>query len=52
MDLMIKKAMAIEREVDNTRRIQDAGVKDKRKESQPAFSSLRNEQRTSTPQGF
>ena len=29
MDLMVKTVMAIEREVDDTRNIQDAGVKDK-----------------------
>ena len=33
MDLMVKTAMAIEREVDNIWSIWDAGVKDKRKES-------------------
>ena len=33
MDLMVKTAIAIEREVDDTRSIRDAGVKDKRKES-------------------
>ena len=40
MDLMVKKAMAIEREVDDTWNILVAGVKDKRKEIQPSFSSL------------
>ena len=39
MDLMVKTAMAIEREVDNARSIRDASVKDKRKESQPYSSS-------------
>ena len=29
MDLMVKTAMAIEREVDNARNIREAGVKDK-----------------------
>ena len=52
MDLMVKTAMAIKREVDDARSIRDAGVKDKRKESQPSSSSLRNKQRTSTPQRF
>ena len=52
MDLMVKTAMAIKREVDNARSIQDAGVKDKRKESQPSFSSLGKKPRISTPQGF
>ena len=50
--LMVKIAMAIEREVDDTQSIRDAGVKDKRKESQPSFSSSGNKQRTSAPQGF
>ena len=39
MDLMVKIAMAIEREVDDTRSIWDTGVKYKRKESQPSSSS-------------
>ena len=52
IDLMIKKTMAIEKEVDDARSIRNAGVKDERKESQPSFSSSRKEQRTSTPQGF
>ena len=33
MDLMVKTAMTIEREVDDTRSIRDGGVKDKRNES-------------------
>ena len=36
---MVKISMAIEREVDNARRIRDAGVKDKIRESQPSFSN-------------
>ena len=39
MDLMVKTAMSIEIEVDNTRSIRDEGVKDKRKEIQPSSSS-------------
>ena len=39
MDSMFKTAMAIEREVDDARSIQDAGVSVKRKESQPSSSS-------------
>ena len=38
--------------MDNARNIRDAGVKDKRRESQPSFSSLGKKQRSSTPQGF
>ena len=53
MDLMVRTAMAIEREVDDARNIRDAGiVKDKRKESQPSSSSSRKKQKPSTPQGF
>ena len=52
MDLMVKTAMTIERNVDDARSIRDAGVKDKRRESQPSSSSSGKKQRTSTPQGF
>ena len=48
MNLIVRTAMAIEREVDDARNIQDAGVKDKRRESQPSSSSLGNKQRAST----
>ena len=41
IDLMIKTIMAIERKVDDTRSIRVVGVKDKRKEIQPSYSSLR-----------
>ena len=39
MDLMVKIAMAIEREVDDAQNIRDASVKDKMRESQPSSSS-------------
>ena len=52
IDLMVKTTMAIEREVDDARSIWDAGVKDKRKESQPSSSSSGKKQRTSALQGF
>ena len=52
MDLMVETVMAIEREVDDARSIRDAGVKDKRNESQPSSSSSRKNQRTSGPHGF
>ena len=52
MDLMVKITTTIEREVDDSRSIQDAGVKDKRRESQPSSFSSGKKQRTSTPQGF
>ena len=41
LDSMVKTAMTIRREVDDTRNIQDAGVKDKKRESQLSSSSLR-----------
>ena len=49
---MVKIAMAIEREVNDAPSIRDAGVKDKRKESQPSSSSSRKKKRTYTLQGF
>ena len=53
MDLMVKTTMTIKREVEDTRSIWDAGVKDKGRESQPSSSfSSEKKQRTSTPQGF
>ena len=52
IDFMVKIAMASKREVDDPRSIRDAGVKDKRNESQPFSSSSRKKQRTSAPQGF
>ena len=39
MDLIVRTTMAIEREVDDTRSIQDAGASVKRKESQLSYSS-------------
>ena len=48
MDLMVKTAMAIERQVDDARSIWDSEVKDKRKESQPCSSNLGKKQMTST----
>ena len=49
MDSMVMIAMAIEREVDDTRSIQDTGASDKLKESQLSLSISRKKQRTSTP---
>ena len=43
LDSMVKKAMVIERKVDDTRNIWDVGVKDKRKVSQPSSSSGKNQ---------
>ena len=51
MDSMVKTAMAIERKIDDTQSIRDAGTSKKRKESQPS-SSLGKKQRTSTSRGF
>ena len=52
MDLMVKTTIAIEREVDDTSSIRDAGVKDKRRETHPSSSSSRKKQKTSTLPGF
>ena len=52
LDSMVKKAMTIEREMDDARSIQDAGANDKRNESQLSSSSSGKKQRTSAPQGF
>ena len=38
MDSMVKTAMAIEREIDDTKSIRDAGTSGKRKEDQPSSS--------------
>ena len=38
IDLMVKTAMTIEREVDDALSIQDGGVKDKKKKTQPSSS--------------
>ena len=52
MALMVKTPMVIEKEVDEAWSIRDAGVKEKRKESQPSSSSLGKKQRTFSSQGF
>ena len=52
LDSMVGTAMAIEREVDDAWNIRDAGVKDKRKDSQPSSSSLGKKHKASTQQGF
>ena len=51
MDFMVKMAMAIEREIEDARSIQDTIASDKRKEGQPS-SSLGKKQKTSTSQVF
>ena len=51
MDSMVRIAMAIKREIDDTWYIQNAGTSEKRKESQPSSSSGKN-QRTSASRGF
>ena len=48
MDSMVRTAMAIEREIDDARRIRDASVSGKRKEDQP-FSSSGKREGTSIP---
>ena len=52
MDLMVRIAMAIEREVDDAQNIRDAGVKDKRRNNQPSSSNSRKKQKSSTLRGF
>ena len=49
LDLMVKTAMAIEKEVDDAWNIREVGVKNKRKECQPFSSISGKKQRTSTP---
>ena len=51
MDFMVRMAMAIEREIDDTRSIRDAGTSKKRKDSQYSSNSGKN-QRTSTSLRF
>ena len=50
-DLMVRTALAIGREIDDTRSIRDMGVGAKRKENQSYSNSGKN-QKTSTPRGF
>ena len=45
-------SMAIKREENDPKSIQDEGASDKRKENQPSSSSLGKKQRTSALQGF
>ena len=52
MDLMVKTAITIEREVDDAWSIRDVGASDKRKKSQLSFSSSGEKKRISTPRGF
>ena len=52
MDSMVRTSMAIEREVNDAKSIQDAGASDKRKENQPSSSRSGKKQRTFAPQGF
>ena len=50
-DLMVKKALAIEKEVDDTQSIQDMGASAKKKENQSSSSS-RKKQKTFVSYGF
>ena len=52
MDLMVKIAMVIEREVDDAQSIRNVSVKDKMRESHPSSSSLGKKQKDSTQQRF
>ena len=51
MDSMVRIALAIEREIDDSRSIRDTGAGNKRKEGQPS-SSLGKKQRTSVLRWF
>ena len=54
MDFMVKTAMAIEREIDDTRNFCDAGAREKKKkkkDNQPSSSSVKKH-RTSALRGF
>ena len=51
MDSMVRTTVAIERGIDDSKSIRDAGASGKRKEGQPS-SSTRKKQRNSTPQQF
>ena len=51
MDSMVRTVMAIEREIDDVRRIRDASASGKRKEDQPSYS-LGKRQKTSAPLVF
>ena len=48
---MVMMVLAIEREIDDARSIQDTGTSGKRKEDQPS-SSIGKRQKTSTPRVF
>ena len=52
MDSMVSIALIIEREVDDTRSIQDAGASDKKRGSQASSSSSGKTQKTFVPRGF
>ena len=52
LNSMVRTTMDIEREVDDAWNIQDASVKDKRRESQPSSSSSGKKHKSFTPQGF
>ena len=48
---MVRTAMAIEREIEDSRSIRDAGAGDKRKESQSSSSSIKKP-KASNSRGF
>ena len=51
MNSMVKTSMAIDREIDDARSIQNTGASERRKKGEPS-SSLGNKQKTSVPRGF
>ena len=52
IDLMVKTAMTIEREVDDARNIWDTGVKNKRRESQPLLLAQERNKGVLLSKGF
>ena len=52
MDSMVSITLIIERDIDDTRSIQDGGASDKKRGSQASSSGLRKNHMTSVPRGF
>ena len=49
MDFIVRTTLDIEMDVNDAKRIRDAGASDKRKENKPSSSSLGKKQRTHAP---
>ena len=52
LDMMVKTAMEVERELEDARNIRETGDKGKKKEGQSSSSGAGKRQRTSVPQGY